>query len=413
MLTKEKNERLTQVGPGTPGGELLRRYWYPVAASSQLPSHGTRPVKLLGESLVLYRDRSGVLGLIGDKCPHRSAGMIYGMPEADGIRCAYHGWKFDGTGRCLEQPFEQTVDPESTFKDRISITAYEVQEMGGMIFAYLGPSPAPLLPRWDLFTMDDSPREIAVAEVPCNWLQITENSLDPTHVEWLHMHFFNYVCEQLGTLDRQKSPMKHTEIGFKVFEHGIIKQRLHETATKEDECWTTGHPLVFPHILKSSNVAHPVFQIRVPVDDENTLYFWYTVYRSNPHGLPVTDPREIPIAVVPVPRQTGEPQWERLATNSGQDMAMWFTQGRITDRTAEHLGRSDAGIILFRKMLEEAIQQVERGEDPMNVIRNPADNVCLELQVEQETFGKSSYKPGAVRTGNVSQYSTLLPGQTR
>src|SRR4051812_29584012 len=105
-------------------GDLLRRYWYPVAASSQLATPGTMPVKILGESLVLYRDRSGGVGLVAERCPHRSAGMIYGVPEREGLRCAYHGWCFDASGRCIEQPFEQTEDPDSTFKDRVRIKAY-------------------------------------------------------------------------------------------------------------------------------------------------------------------------------------------------------------------------------------------------------------------------------------------------
>jgi 5,5'-dehydrodivanillate O-demethylase oxygenase subunit len=144
MLSKEENEQLTHVGPGTPMGELLRRYWWPVAGSSELTEHPVKQVKILGESLVLYRDRKGRPGLVGDTCPHRRVAMIYGIPEEDGLRCAYHGWKFNRDGRCIEQPAEA---PDSTYKDRLSIEAYPVEELGGMLFAYLGPQPAPLLPR--------------------------------------------------------------------------------------------------------------------------------------------------------------------------------------------------------------------------------------------------------------------------
>src|SRR4051812_27676102 len=132
MLTAEENELLTQTTAGTPMGDLLRRYWYPIAACSQLEQHGTLPVKMLGESLVLYRDRSGALGLIGDRCPHRAAGMIYGVPEQRGLRCAYHGWCFDETGRCIEQPFEEKVDSENNFKDKVRIKAYHAQELAGL-----------------------------------------------------------------------------------------------------------------------------------------------------------------------------------------------------------------------------------------------------------------------------------------
>src|SRR5688572_21781115 len=177
-------------------GELWRRYWHPILPSALLPDSGTKPVRLLGEDLVLYRDRSGTLGLIDQRCPHRRAGMVFGIPEQEGLRCAYHGWLFDSSGRCLEQPYEQTEDPDSTFKDRVTIQAYRVQELGGMIFAYLGPDPAPMIPRWDLFVME-CPKEIGWAVIPCNWLQISENSLDPVHVEWLHQYFCNYVMDHL------------------------------------------------------------------------------------------------------------------------------------------------------------------------------------------------------------------------
>src|SRR5579871_1294774 len=188
----EENERLTRVGPGTPMGELLRRYWQPIAVSSQFQGPGTRPVRLLGEDFVLYRDRSGTLGLIGQRCPHRRAGMVFGIPEAEGLRCAYHGWLFNEAGRCLEQPFEATANTDSTFKDRVTIPAPPVHEYAGLIFAYLGPQPTPLLPRWDIFEWDDVARDIGEAVIPCNWLQIMDNSMDPVHVEFLHQAFADY-----------------------------------------------------------------------------------------------------------------------------------------------------------------------------------------------------------------------------
>jgi 5,5'-dehydrodivanillate O-demethylase len=411
MLTKEENERLTRVGPGTPMGDLMRRYWHPIAATSQLAEHGTRPVTILGESLVLYRDREGRLGLLGDRCPHRRAGIVYGVPEPEGLRCAYHGWLFDAAGRCLEQPYEQTENPESTFKDRTSIKAYPVEELAGMIFAYLGPQPAPLLPRWDLYVLPaDVPREIGAAVVPCNWLQIAENSLDPIHVEWLHNYFNNYVFERLGRLDEVKTPNRHEKIGFSVFEYGIIKRRILEGETEQDEDWATGHPLVFPATLKAGSVNHPVYQIRVPIDDTRTMHWWYTAHVALRGGEPQR-PEAIPFYEVPVPGldERGEPQWSVLDNNSGQDMAMWFTQGLITDREEEHLGASDKGIILFRQLLKENLEKVARGEDPMNVFRDPARNVCLELPVERAKLKLSGHvRPGEHRQGNAGKYSPIM-----
>ncbi|HEX8967977.1 MAG TPA: Rieske 2Fe-2S domain-containing protein, partial [Chloroflexota bacterium] len=183
MLSQQANERLTRVGPGTPMGELLRRYWHPIATVPDLDTEPVLAVKLLGEHLALFRSDAGDLGLVAERCPHRGASLAYAIPEDDGLRCAYHGWKFSRLGRCLEQPAEPDT---STFKYRVQIPAYPVQQMGGLIWAYLGPDPAPLLPRYDLFVRDDLDREIGITRLPCNWLQIMENSLDPVHLEYLH-----------------------------------------------------------------------------------------------------------------------------------------------------------------------------------------------------------------------------------
>ena len=210
MLTKEINERMTSVGPGTPGGELLRRYWHPIATSVELEENPVRKVRLMGEDLVLYRDKSGNLGLIDEPCPHRRVSLEYGIPEQEGLRCPYHGWLFNHEGKCLEQPAEPW---NSTFKDRIATKAYKAQELGGLIFAYIGPDPAPLLPRYDLLVWDNCMRQIGITNLPCNWVQCMENSLDPVHVEWLHGRFIEYAWERKG----MKAPMslrrRHVKIG--------------------------------------------------------------------------------------------------------------------------------------------------------------------------------------------------------
>ncbi len=410
MLTVEQNQQVTTVAAGTPTGELMRRYWHPIAASSQLPSHGTKPVNILGESLVLYRDRSGQLGLVGERCAHRGAGLIYGVPEREGLRCAYHGWCWDAAGRCIDQPYEQTEDPGSSFKDRVRITAYPVQEVADLIFAYLGPEPAPLVPRWDLFTRLDVPREIGMAVIPCNWLQIVENALDPVHVEWLHQHFNNYVFERTGRGDEQKQQQKHDKIGFDVFDYGIIKRRVLEGDPEGHERWTTGHPLVFPMMLKSGSAAHPNFQMRTPIDDHNTLHIWYSAHYGAPGDMDLAKPEGVPFYEVPVPTLTkqGEPEWPLVDNNSGQDIVMWYTQGAVANRSEEHLGLSDRGIILYRKLLQENLERVQRGEDPMNVFRDPAHNVCLELPVERAKFGPGIFKAGEHRSGGASKYSPII-----
>ena len=128
----------------------MRRYWHPITTVSQMKDHYTAPIRLLGEDLVLYKDRSGQYGLIQPQCAHRRMGLIYAIPEQHGIRCAYHGWVYDETGQCIEQPFEESEDPDGRFREKVRIKAYRVEAVGGLIFAYMGPEPAPLVPRWGL-----------------------------------------------------------------------------------------------------------------------------------------------------------------------------------------------------------------------------------------------------------------------
>ncbi|HLE55459.1 MAG TPA: Rieske 2Fe-2S domain-containing protein [Rhodothermia bacterium] len=409
MLTAEENEKMTRIGPGTPMGELFRRYWHPIAATSQLPVRSTKPVKLLGESLVLYRDRRGQVGLVGERCPHRRAGMVFGIPEEEGLRCAYHGWLFNAEGRCLEQPYEQTEAPESTYREQTPIVAYPVEERAGMIFAYLGPKPAPLFPNYDLFVWDNVMRDVGHGIVPCNWLQVMENSLDPIHVEWLHTYFSNFVLEKLGRPDLKRSlpnmgrtQWRHTRVGFDVFEHGIIKRRLLEGMTEDDDGWATGHPVIFPNILRTGKS----FQIRVPRDDETTEYWWYNTHAGR--GVEVRPQDGIPVYEVPIPGldERGEPQWSVLDNNSGQDIAMWYTQGAVADREQEHLGASDKGVAIYRKLLEANMLKALRGEDPMNVFRDPAKNVLIEFQTEQILFNRGDPNQVA-RNGQSHKYSPI------
>ena len=406
MLTKEQNERMTRVGPGTPMGEVLRRYWHPIAALAQMKDRDTLPVKLLGENLVLYRDLSGKLGLLDARCPHRSMSLVYGIPEQCGLRCPYHGWTFDETGACIEQPYEEAEDPEARFKNKVAIPAYHVAVMGGMVFGYLGPKPAPVLPPWDLFVMEDCVRDIGFSVVPCNWLQIMENSLDPVHVEWLHRYMRNYVLGKLGKPEKRLPPLRHKKVGFDAFDYGIVKRRILEGHTEADDDWAVGHPVVFPNYLKTGQT----FQIRVPMDDENTAYWWYRCFTAD-SGVPIEPqaPEDIPMYTAPVPQldTTGRPQWDVLDNNSGQDIVAWITQGAITDRTKETLGRSDRGVILYRKQLEDALDAVAAGKDPMNVFRDSAIK-RLDLPVEKVFLGRKANIVTGDRTGNTAKYSPIL-----
>lgn len=380
MISKENNERLTQVGPGTPMGNLLRRYWHPVAATSEL-KEVTKKVRILGEDLVLYRDLSGNLGLIEEQCPHRRASMAYGIPEENGLRCPYHGWLFDNTGQCLEQPAEPA---ESTFKDRICMKSYPVQELGGLIFSYMGPLPAPLLPNFDLFVEENAVKQIGIAVIPCNYLQCMENSVDPTHTEWLHGVYMDYV---MRTKNGQKLGQRgflrhHVKIGFDVFDYGIIKRRLLEGQSEDSEDWTVGHPVVFPTMLKVGSQGRYSFQIRVPIDDTTTRHYWYIVLKPSA-DLDIEIPKQdyIPSYDFPFKDENGEYMVDYV---DAQDIMCWVTQGAIADRSNEALGTSDKGVILFRQLIQENIKKVENGEDPLGTVRDPAKNVRIDLPQEEK-----------------------------
>lgn len=400
MLSAEENERLTRVGPGTPIGTLMRRYWHPVAATAELDQHPVKRVKLLGEDLVLYRDQQGRLGLIGDTCPHRRVSVEYGIPEAQGLRCPYHGWMFDQTGQCIEMPAEPA---DSTFPCRVKIDGYPVQELGGLAFAYLGPEPVPLLPRWDLFVMDGIWRDIGVTEIPCNWLQCMENSLDPVHTEWLHSRYYNFIRRQQQQIDARgqgfvdRLSTHHVKIGFDVFKHGIVKRRVLQGRSEADAAWRIGHPIVFPNMLR----VNWTFQIRVPMDDTHTWHVMYQAYPPPP-GRERERQETVPVYDIPHTDERG-----RFITNFvlGQDMMAWVTQGPIAQRNLEKLGESDEGIILYRRLLREQIALAESGGELMNVFHDPQTNQQLDIPVERGL--EETARLRALSTGQ-APYSALL-----
>jgi 5,5'-dehydrodivanillate O-demethylase oxygenase subunit len=380
MLTVEENEQLTRVGSGTPMGNLMRRYWQPLAAVSEMQERWTKRVKLLGEGLVLFKDRQGRFGLIAEFCPHRRASLAYGIPQEDGIRCPYHGWKFDHAGSCIEQPNE----PEgSSFKDKIKTAGYPVQELGGLLWAYLGPLPAPLLPRYDGFVAKGAIRMVGSAVVNCNWLQIMENSVDPVHTEWLHGKLYEFVEEKNGV--KVAISKHHVKIGFDEFEHGIIKRRLLEGQSEDVSDWKDGHPVVFPNILAVGSGGglwtQYVFQLRVPMDDTHTMHLWYHAYIP-PEGAVVPQKLldEIAYYDVPIKDANGEYMLNFIHV---QDIMAWETQGPIADRSRESIAWSDQGVTMYRKMLRREMKKAAEGQDPMNIIRDPAKNDVIELPLEK------------------------------
>jgi len=340
-------------------GNLLRRYWHPVGTVEALDVDPVREVTLLGEELVLFRDEQNRLGLIGRACPHRGVSLAYGIPQENGLRCCYHGWTFDTNGRTVDTPFEPTCL-------HMKIPAYPVQELGGLIWAYLGPDPAPLLPRWDFLVRDDLNLTLRITPLPCNWLQCMDNSLDPIHFEHLHGHYGNYVMKKLG-----RPPMiniaRHLKIEFDVWEYGIYKRRLVE-GQPDDETntdWHVGHPIIMPNILAQGGPDQISCQIRVPTDDTHTMH--YVLQGARPRA---GEARRQELLVLHDTLRYDEHGKLLGDTIVPQDELAWIEQGAITDRTTEHLASSDKGIVLYHKLLLENIDKVERGEEPMAVIRD-------------------------------------------
>jgi 5,5'-dehydrodivanillate O-demethylase oxygenase subunit len=380
MLTAEQNEELTQVAAGTPMGELLRRYWYPVAFTRELEEFPVRPARLLGEDFAVFKTPRGRYGMLPEACPHRRASLTYGVVEADGLRCPYHGWLFGTDGTCLDQPAERE---ETNFRDRVRAVAGQVQEMGGLIWAYIGPSPAPELPRFDVFVMDGV-RDIGWTDLPCNFVQIMENAVDPHHTEWLHGRFFEFMARHQGFDAPASFGKKHVKVGFDAFEWGIIKRRVVEGASEEDDDWKIGHPLVFPYNMRVGGANIEQMQIRVPVDRTTTRFMLYTVHA--PVGVEYPEQPSVPDYPIPVWDENGR---HRVDYVEGQDMMAWVTQGPITDRTVEHLGRSDVGVTMLRRMFKEQMARVSRGEDPLGVYRDFRDRIDLPCEKNKFDAGGS------------------------
>ncbi|MDE3073937.1 MAG: aromatic ring-hydroxylating dioxygenase subunit alpha [Chloroflexota bacterium] len=369
MLSEQQNQALMEVGLGTLMGELMRRYWMPIAAEAELDDHATKPVRLMGEDLVLYRDRSGTYGLLDRHCPHRRADLSYGWAEECGLRCNYHGWLYDQTGKCLEQPFEEIAHPDARFKDKITIKAYPVEAKAGLLWAYLGPAPAPLVPTWEPFTWANGFVQIVFSEIPCNWFQCQENSIDPVHFEWLHTNWSRVINSKDGP-----KPPTHLKVAFDEFEYGFHYKRVLEGQSESDELWTVGRTCLWPNALFTGN--H--FEWRVPVDDHTTLSVgWF--FDRVPREMEPYRQERIPYWYSPI-KEEATGRWITSHVMN-QDFVAWVGQGAVADRTQEHLGDSDRGIILMRRRMLEEAQVVAGGGQPKAVIRDPVKNRCLGMPI--------------------------------
>jgi 5,5'-dehydrodivanillate O-demethylase len=376
VLSRERNEFFARVGAGTPMGDYLRRYWMPIAGASELAANPIKAIRLFGEDLVLYRDLSGTYGLVDRHCPHRRADLSYGFVEDAGIRCNYHGWCFDEAGRCLEQPFEDIAsrdsardDTQARFRDKVTIASYPVEVKAGLVWAYLGPQPAPLIPNYEPFLWQNGFVQIVTSEIPCNWFQCQENSIDPVHFEWMHRNWSIRLRGETGPY----AP-RHLKLAFDEFDWGHTYRRVTEDAGEDDELWTVGRVCLWPNALFTG--SH--FEWRVPIDDEHTLSVTW-------HFSRVPIERE-PYVQGAIPTWHGpirDPLTGMWITSHvmNQDFVAWLGQGAIADRTGEHLGTSDRGIIMVRKRFVEDIDAVAAGAEPKATVRDPARNRRVDLPI--------------------------------
>jgi 5,5'-dehydrodivanillate O-demethylase len=379
VLSQEQNDRLTKVDAGSPMGNLLRRYWMPIAAVAELDERPTKAIRLFGEDLVLYKDRGDRYGLLDRHCAHRRADLSHGMVEACGLRCNYHGWLYNEDGQCLAQPFEERVNPDGRFKERIRLKAYPVQANAGLLWAYLGPQPAPLVPNWRNFRRKGY-KHLCFAQIHCNWLQAMENSFDQVHNEWMHDKWSFYLRDGSVPPDRWS-----------------IKRFIHQ---EFDYGWTAsveyeGYPDIFPdRIILWPNYNYvSLFEWYVPIDNENTLLvYWYNIrFRAKAPFKQEKIPYWQGSVMVP-----GTTQYLTRPPRN-QDLQVWCGQGTVVDRTKEHLGASDAGVIMFRKKLIEQIGVVEAGGDPKGVVRDP-DRYFLMLPDPVPSGPERDGLPGALVT---------------
>jgi 5,5'-dehydrodivanillate O-demethylase len=270
------------------------------------------------------------------------------------------------------QPFEETV--HRGFKDKIQLANYSAEELGGLIFAYIGPKPAPLVPRWDLLVEEGCWREVGTTITACNWMQTVENILDPVHVEWLHGVFRNYAAERTGKLEMQRKRIRHRKVAFDVARYGIIKRRYFRDGKVEE------HPLLFPTVLRQANRT----QIRVPIDDTHTYIVYVHFVPDSAAPRPANG--EVPVEYrKPFKNPVGarHPFTKfRFDDVDAQDFMAWETQGPILDRTRERLAGSDRGVVMYREMLAREIKKVQQGVDPMNVFRDP-NHPIIDTQIDK------------------------------
>jgi phenylpropionate dioxygenase-like ring-hydroxylating dioxygenase large terminal subunit len=358
----EEDAEITHVGPGTPCGEYMRRFWQPVCFSDELGDLPRR-VKILGEELVVFRDASGAVGLLELHCPHRGTSLEFGLIDARGIRCCYHGWLFAADGKILETPGEPA---DSTLKDRLYHGAYPTHEHQGIVFAYMGPPEhQPAFPAYDSFSRSGY-RLIPGQKYfyPCNWLQIMENTMDPAHTAFLHTIVSGAVfTNEFGVLP---------ELDFAETPIGMI---YIATRRVGDNIWARMVEAVLPNLQQVAPIwedgrhEHPFsgpFMSRwiVPVDDAHTMFIEFR-HVSESDGM---TPAWWADRNIMLPGQIAADSYEDGQRHPG-DYEAQVSQRPIAIHALEHLGATDRGVTMFRNQIRRRVRAVQAGDDPIGVFR--------------------------------------------
>ena len=387
MLTREDNVLVTTTGPGTPLGAVMRRYWVPVALSHELSEPDGPPirVKVLGEPLVAFRDTEGRVGLVQEFCAHRRASLFLGRNEESGLRCVYHGWKYDVTGRCVDMP---TESPESTYKQRIKLTSYPTLELGDVVWAYMGPpDKRPPEPSFLWTQLPSSHRLITRTREECNWLQALEGGIDSIHASIMHRVLTpdttkagtrGFIIEALPT----REDVYPTDYGLC---YGSVRPLPGDQYYVRIYHYIMPFTTFFPFQIRGGNVPMAHGHMFVPMDDEHCMVF-NLIARYGEEPLTEAErtrmerergrgPGEITSELRKVRSPDNDWLIDRQAQKSeiytgieginNQDHAIQESMGPIVDRTDEHLGSTDKAIIAARRvLLLEAIKTHRAGGDP-------------------------------------------------
>ena len=387
MLSPEENELLTRTGPDTPMGRTMRLYWIPACLSSEIAEPDCPPVRvrLLGEDLVAFRDSEGRIGLFDEFCPHRRVSLYFGRNEECGLRCIYHGWKFDVTGACIDQLNEPE---EMQFKHKVHVTAYPTVELGGIVWTYMGPAEKmPPLPKFAWTQVAETHRHVTKVVEECNYLQALEGGIDTSHAPILHRLLTDNSTR--GGI-KPSSPFvrgKAPKLVVDITDYGYLYAGIRPLGDSDVHIRTYHFVMPFHQIRPSrsehSNVPTDAGHIWVPIDDENcTVYNW--IYSTSDAPLDDEDRLERglgngPLHVDPntfrsVQNRSNnyglDREVQRTESYSGieginqQDRALQESMGHIVDRSKEHLGPGDKAIIQARKLLRQAIQTAEAGGQP-------------------------------------------------